>query len=109
MYSYYFSGTFWGDSHTIELYKRVDDEKRIFELEIVEGGIKLLGFDQCSLRLEIIEKDVETTVVRSTLDFEIDDKLVHNIPLVKMEYFQTVAEIIAEHLNKKRAETNAAA
>ena len=94
--------SFWGKSGTKELYRMIDDEKRITEVEVIEGGVKDLGFDYFLIRVEIIEKDPQTTIVRSTVDYEIYDKLAHKVSLVKMEYFQTSIEAIAKYLNTER-------
>ncbi|ESR56493.1 hypothetical protein CICLE_v10023642mg, partial [Citrus x clementina] len=92
----------WGKSDTKELYRMIDDEKRIIEVEVIEGGLKDLGFDYLLIRAEIIEKDPQTTIVRSTVDYEIDDKLAHKVSLIKMECFQTAIEAIAKYLNTEK-------
>ncbi|KAL9420329.1 hypothetical protein AB3S75_037995 [Citrus x aurantiifolia] len=93
---------FWGKSDTKELYRMIDDKKRITEVEIIEGGVKDLGADYILTRAEIIEKDPQTTIVRSTVDYEINDKLAHKVSLIKMEYFQTAIEAIAKYLNTEK-------
>ncbi|GAY62180.1 hypothetical protein CUMW_215740 [Citrus unshiu] len=62
---------FWGKSDTKELYRMIDDEKRITEVEIIEGGLKDLGFDYLLTRAEIIEKDPRTMTVNLMLQFNL--------------------------------------
>lgn len=96
-----------GANYTKELYTKIDEEKRVKEVEVIEGGYKELGFDLYRIRMEIIERDAKTSVVRSTVEFEIDDKLA-NVALssLKLEYFGLVAETVAEYLNAKKASTS---
>ncbi|KDO47220.1 hypothetical protein CISIN_1g036929mg [Citrus sinensis] len=83
----------------------IDDEQRITEVEFIEGGLKDIGFDYFLTRSEVIEKDPQTTIVKSTVDYEIDDKLAHNVSLVIMDYFQTAIEAIAKYFNTEKKAT----
>ncbi|GMI65944.1 hypothetical protein HRI_000263700 [Hibiscus trionum] len=86
-----------------ERFTKVDEENRVKETELVEGGYKALGFDVVRIRLEIIEKDSESCVVRSCIEYEGDDKLVDVVPHVSVKPLETMAEIVAKHLTQNKS------
>ncbi|XWS58720.1 hypothetical protein CRYUN_Cryun08bG0058800 [Craigia yunnanensis] len=65
-----------GPSYMKEMVTKIDDEKRVKESEVIEGGFKDVEFEHCRLRLQIIEKDAESSIIiRLSVEYEIDDKL----------------------------------
>ncbi|XP_058106260.1 norbelladine synthase-like [Magnolia sinica] len=53
-----------------EKFVKIDNEKFVKETEVVEGGYLLVGFILYRIRLEIIEKDIGASIIRSTVEYE---------------------------------------
>ncbi|CAL5364744.1 unnamed protein product [Camellia sinensis] len=53
-----------------EKFTKVDDEKRVKEAEVIEGGYLDLGFTLYRVRFEIIEKGKENCITRSTIEYD---------------------------------------
>ncbi|KAI8029646.1 S-norcoclaurine synthase 2 [Camellia lanceoleosa] len=62
-----------GFSSYKEKFTKVDDEKRVKETEVVEGGYLDFGFSLFRVRLEIIEKGEESCITRSTIEYEVKE------------------------------------
>ncbi|XP_057970061.1 norbelladine synthase-like [Malania oleifera] len=91
-----------GAGYLKEIFTRIDDEKRIKETEIIEGGYKELGFQVYRIRLEIIEKEAESAIIRSTIEYVVDDKFADNASLVTTKPLETMAEAIGKYLAEKK-------
>ncbi|KAK8477092.1 hypothetical protein V6N13_088863 [Hibiscus sabdariffa] len=89
--------------YMMERFTKVDDENRVKETELIEGGYKALGFDVVRIRLEIIEKDSESCIVRSSIEYEVDDKLADVVSHVSVKPLETMAEIVGKHLTQNRS------
>ncbi|XP_055823336.1 norbelladine synthase-like [Solanum dulcamara] len=70
-----------GNAPYKEKYVLVDDEKRVKEIEIVEGGFLDLGFNFYGIKFEIIENDENSSIIKLTTNFETKDveKIHHTI------------------------------
>ena len=86
----------------IERFTKVDDENRVKESELIEGGYKALGLDPFRFRLEILEKDSESSIIRSSIEYEVDDKLAEVASHVSIKPLEIVAEAIGKHLSEKK-------
>ncbi|KAE8717718.1 MLPputative-like protein [Hibiscus syriacus] len=86
-----------------EKFTKIDDENLVKETEIIEGGYKALGFNMVRVRLEIIEKDSESCIVRSSIEYEGDDKLEDVVSHVSVKPLETMAEIIGKHLSEYKS------
>ncbi|EOY10117.1 hypothetical protein QUC31_010182 [Theobroma cacao] len=89
------------DGYMIEKFTKVDDENRVKETEIVEGGYKALGFDPFRVRLEILEKDSQSSIIRSSVEYEVDDKLAALASQVSIKPLEMIAEAIGKYLLEK--------
>ncbi|XP_077234292.1 norbelladine synthase-like [Tasmannia lanceolata] len=85
-----------------EKFVMIDNEKRVKDVDVVEGGYLDLGFSLFQIRLEIIEKDVDSSIIRSTIFYELDDEHASNASLVNIGALATVAQVIAKHLTDKK-------
>ncbi|GMI78908.1 hypothetical protein HRI_001560100 [Hibiscus trionum] len=84
----------------VEIIAKVDDENRVRENEVIEGGFKDLGFDLFRFRLEIIEKDSESCIIRSSMEYEIDDELEDVVSrYVSIRPLKIIAETAGKHEN----------
>jgi len=92
-----------GASYLKERFTKIDDNKRIKETEVFEGGYKDLGFHLYRIRLEIIENGSESTIVRSTIEYDVDDKFAENASLVTTKSLETIAEVVGGYLAEKKA------
>ncbi|KAK6243774.1 hypothetical protein QUC31_010183 [Theobroma cacao] len=79
----------------------IDDEIRLKEGETIEGGFKDVGFDVYRMRLQILEKDAESSIVRSSVDYEIDDKLQELASQATTKPMEILAEVVGKYLKEK--------
>ncbi|KAE8720318.1 MLPputative-like protein [Hibiscus syriacus] len=86
-----------------EKFTKIDDDNRVKETELIEGGYKAFGFDLVRIRLEIIEKDSESCTVRSSIEYEGDDKLEDLVPHLSVKPLETMAEIVGKHLCENKS------
>ncbi|XWS65057.1 hypothetical protein CRYUN_Cryun05aG0058300 [Craigia yunnanensis] len=91
-----------GSGYMIERFTKVDDENRVKETELIEGGYKDLGLDLFRVRLEILEKDSESSIIRSSIEYEVDDKLAEVASHVSIKPLEIMAEAIGKHLSEKK-------
>lgn len=92
-----------GTSYLKERFTVIDDNKRLKETEVIEGGFKDLGFNLYRISLEIIEKGTESAVVRSTIEYDVDDKFAENASLVTTKPLETIAEVVGRYLTEKKS------
>ncbi|EYU19745.1 hypothetical protein MIMGU_mgv1a015414mg [Erythranthe guttata] len=81
-----------------EKFTVVDDEKRVKETEVVEGGFLDLGFTLYRVRFEVIEKEMKECVTRTTIEYEVREEYAANASLVSIQNFVAVMEAAALHL-----------
>ncbi|XP_050221557.1 norbelladine synthase-like isoform X2 [Mercurialis annua] len=86
-----------------ELFTVMDDDKRVKETELIEGGFKDMGFDVYHVRMEVIEKDDKSSVIRSTVEYEIDDSKPELASLVSTKQFELIAETVGKYLTQKKS------
>ncbi|TXG66526.1 hypothetical protein EZV62_007801 [Acer yangbiense] len=96
-----------GVGYLKEIFTKIDDEKRVKETETIEGGFKAMGFDLYRIRLEILENsaDDQSTIIRSTIEYELDENLANFLPFVTIKPLQTMAETIGKYLCEKKKTT----
>ncbi|NP_001237429.1 Norbelladine synthase-like [Glycine max] len=86
-----------------EKFTKIDNEKRIKETEVVEGGYLELGFTLFRVRLEVIEKGEESSIIKSTVEYEVKEENAANASLVTIQPVATIAELAKNYLNKNKA------
>ncbi|KAK2977215.1 hypothetical protein RJ640_028420 [Escallonia rubra] len=89
-----------------ERFTRIDDEKRIKETELIEGGFKELGFLSFRVRLEILEKDAESSIIRSTVEYEVAEEHAANAAFVSTKPFGDMAVVVGNYLAAKSNAAN---
>ncbi|KAJ9185617.1 hypothetical protein P3X46_005226 [Hevea brasiliensis] len=92
-----------GIGYLKEIFTKIDDDNRVKETELIEGGYKDLGFDLFRCRLEIIEKDAKSSIIRSTVEYEIDDTKPELASFVSIKHFELMAETIGKYLTDKKS------
>ncbi|KAK4256106.1 hypothetical protein QN277_009018 [Acacia crassicarpa] len=88
-----------------EKFTKVDDENRIKETEVVEGGYLELGFALWRVRFEVIEKGEDSSIIKSTVEYEVkEDALADAAPLASnaIQSLANLSEIAKAHLNKNK-------
>ena len=84
-----------------EKYTKVDNENRVKESEIVEGGYLDAGFNFFKTKFEIKEnKNSDTSLLKIQLEYEIKEEFAANASLVTAETYVAVAKLANEHFAK---------
>ncbi|XP_062001537.1 norbelladine synthase-like [Rosa rugosa] len=81
-----------------EKFTMVDNEKRVKEVEVIEGGYLELGFTLFRVRGEIIESASCCCIIKSTIEYELKEDAAANVSLVSAHPFAKIAEIAKNHL-----------
>ncbi|XP_015878533.3 norbelladine synthase [Ziziphus jujuba] len=78
-----------------EKFTKVDDEKRVKESEVIEGGFLDLGFTLYRVRFEIIEKEDDkesSSIIKSTIEYDVKEEAAANASFVSIKHFADIAE-----------------
>ncbi|KAJ7949894.1 S-norcoclaurine synthase-like [Quillaja saponaria] len=86
-----------------EKFTKIDNEKRIKEVEVVEGGYLDIGFTLYRTRIEVIEKENDSSVVKTTIEYELKEEAAANASLVSAETYAKIGEIAKNYLYKNKA------
>lgn len=80
----------------------MDDEKRVKETEVVEGGILDLGFTLYRIRFEVIEKVgfPNQCITKATIEYEVKEEAAANASLVSIEPLTAIMKGAADYLLK---------
>lgn len=85
-----------------EKFVKIDNEKRVKEALVVEGGFLDLGFRSVLYRFEIIEKDSNSSIIKSVIEYEIDEEHAANASFVTVSPLATITEAISKYLIEKK-------
>ncbi|KAJ4721075.1 S-norcoclaurine synthase [Melia azedarach] len=86
-----------------EKFTKVDDEKRVKETEVVEGGFADLGFTLYRVIFEIIEKGNNSCIIKSTIQYEVKEEAAANAQYASIQPLANIAEISKNYLIKNKA------
>ncbi|XP_058104024.1 norbelladine synthase-like [Magnolia sinica] len=86
-----------------EKFTKIDHENRVKETEVVEGGYLLFGFTLYRVRLEIIEKDNGTSIIRSSVEYEIGEGSAADPSIVSTKALEVMAQVVGRNLEEKNA------
>nr|CAD1845042.1 unnamed protein product [Ananas comosus var. bracteatus] len=86
-----------------EEFVKVDNKNRVKEAKVIEAGFLLFGFQSYLMRFEIVKKDNDSSVIRSTVEYEIDDEHASNASLVTTDLVATIAQVIAKYLKDQKS------
>ncbi|PWA39205.1 Bet v I domain-containing protein [Artemisia annua] len=79
-------------------FTKVDNEKRVKETVIVEGGYPDAGFNFFKTKFEIKEnKNSDTSILKVQLEYEVKEEFAANASLVTTEAYVAVAKLANEH------------
>ncbi|XP_068649341.1 norbelladine synthase-like [Aristolochia californica] len=91
-----------GVRHYKEKFIVVDDETRVKSADAVEGGFQELGFSLYRVTFQILEKDATSSIIKSTIDYEIDDEKASNASFVSTAVLEVLAKAVEQHLIQKK-------
>ncbi|XP_055824549.1 norbelladine synthase-like [Solanum dulcamara] len=83
-----------------EKYVIVDDEKRVKEVEIVEGGYLDLGFNFYGIKFEVIENGENSSFIKLTIDFETKDVEKIHLTIGNLQAFVAIMKASVDYLEK---------
>uniref|UniRef100_A0ACD5XX42 Uncharacterized protein n=1 Tax=Avena sativa TaxID=4498 RepID=A0ACD5XX42_AVESA len=83
-----------------EKFVRIDNENYIKEAESIDGDILKLGFLYYMVRFEIISKGPTSSVIRSTIEYEVGDGHPDLAPLVGA--LAAIAEAVVGYINEQK-------
>ncbi|KAG2633855.1 norbelladine synthase-like [Panicum virgatum] len=91
-----------------EKFIKVDNENYIKEAQVIDGDILKLGFLSYMVRFEVIAKGPDSSVIRSTVEYEIDEAHPELEAMVSPAPFAAIAEKFSEYTKEKKLITQAA-
>ncbi|KAL2558894.1 S-norcoclaurine synthase 2 [Forsythia ovata] len=88
-----------------EKFTVVDDEKRVKETEVVEGGFLDMGFTLYRVRLQVIEKENNSSssscITKSTIEYEVKEESAANASFVSIQPLVNIMDVAANYLESK--------
>ncbi|CAN6269109.1 unnamed protein product [Urochloa humidicola] len=85
-----------------ERFIKVDNENYIKEALVTEGGFLDHGFQKYLVRIEILRKGEKTSIIRSTIEYEVDHEHANNPPAVSTRGLATIAEAITKYIKEQK-------
>ncbi|KAF3321520.1 S-norcoclaurine synthase [Carex littledalei] len=81
-----------------------DNENYIEEAKGVEGGFLDAGYLSYLVRIEIIPEgsDYDSSIIRSTIEYETDDKCQVNASLISTDLLATIADATTKYLKEQK-------
>ena len=92
-----------GFTYYKEKFTKLDNEKRLKEAEVIEGGYLELGFTFHHTRFEVIEMDSDTCMVRTTIEYDVKEEAAANASYATIDAVAKLAELAKNHLIKNKA------
>lgn len=85
-----------------EKYTKIDNEKRVKEAEVVEGGYLEIGFNKYLVRFEVIEKDEESCITKATIEYDIKEDFTDNASFVSIDPLMAIMNLVVNHVLVKK-------
>ncbi|GJN01876.1 hypothetical protein PR202_ga19178 [Eleusine coracana subsp. coracana] len=85
-----------------EKFVKVDNEKYVKEAVAIDGDMLKAGFLSYMIRLEIIGKGPDSSVIRSTVEYEFDDARPELEGLVSTEPLAAAAEVFSKYVKEQK-------
>ncbi|KAL6838894.1 hypothetical protein ACP4OV_031330 [Aristida adscensionis] len=82
---------------------KVDDENYIKEVVVTEGGFLNHGFHKYLVRIEIIATEEKTSIIRSTIEYEVDHEHTNNPPAVSTSGLAAIAEAMTKYIKEQKS------
>uniref|UniRef100_A0A8R7VEH5 Bet v I/Major latex protein domain-containing protein n=1 Tax=Triticum urartu TaxID=4572 RepID=A0A8R7VEH5_TRIUA len=81
-----------------EKFIKIDNENFVKEALVIEGGLLDLGFLKYLVRLEIVGDADKTCIIRSTVEYEVEDEHTGNASFITASTFARIAEAITKYI-----------
>ncbi|XP_060175385.1 norbelladine synthase-like [Lycium barbarum] len=78
----------------------IDDEKRVKIAQVVKGGLLDLGFTLYKVKFEVIEKDKEKCITKTTIEYEVKEEAAANASFVSIQPFVAIMNLVAKSLTQ---------
>ena len=78
------------------------------ELKVMVGGYLDLGFTLFRVRFKIIEKDNDSCIIKSTIEYDVKEEAIANTSYVTTGLVAKIAEVAKNYLIKNKATKNVA-
>ena len=78
------------------------------ELEVMEGGYLDLGLTLFRVRFKVIEKDNDSCIIKSTIEYDVKEEAIANTLYVTTGLVAKIAEVAKNYLIKNKATKNVA-
>ncbi|GLT90271.1 hypothetical protein SLE2022_082140 [Rubroshorea leprosula] len=82
---------------------KIDNVKRVKETEDVEGGYQDLGFTLYRIRFEVMEKDKDSCIIKSTFEYDIKEEAAANASIITIQPLAKIAELAKDQLINNKA------
>jgi hypothetical protein len=76
---------------------------RIKEVKVVEGRYLDIGFTLVRIRFEVIEKGGDSSIIKSTIEYEIKEEDAANVSLISIQTLANIVEVGKNYLNRNKA------
>ncbi|RCV37722.1 hypothetical protein SEVIR_8G087400v4 [Setaria viridis] len=86
-----------------EKFIKVDNENYIKEALVTKGGFLDHGFQKYLVRIKIIGKGEKTSIIRSTIEYEVDHEHASNPPVPSTSGLAAIAEAITKYIKEQKA------
>lgn len=86
-----------------EKFIKVDNENYIKEALVTEGGFLDHGFQKYLVRIEITGKEEKTSIIRSTIEYGVDQVHAKDPPVVSTSGLATIAEAITKYIKEQKS------
>lgn len=100
-----FIGVWWGirgPASYKEKFTKIDNVNRIKETEVVEGSYLDLGFTLFRIRLEVVEKGENPSIIKTTIEYEVKEEETANASLVSIQPLANIVEVGKNYLNRNK-------
>jgi hypothetical protein len=74
---------------------------------MIEGGYLDFGFTLFRVRLQVIEKGEDLSIIKSSIEYEVKEENAANASLVSVQPLENVAEVGKNYLYKNKASKEA--
>ncbi|KAF8663615.1 hypothetical protein HU200_055337 [Digitaria exilis] len=85
-----------------EKFTVIDNEKYIKEATVIKGGFLDLGFQKYVVRMEIVQQEDGTTIIKSTIEYKVDAEHASNASLISTGALAAIAEAITKYIKEQK-------
>ncbi|KAL0918193.1 hypothetical protein M5K25_010187 [Dendrobium thyrsiflorum] len=91
-----------GPKYSKQKFVKVDNEKHVKEIKVIEGGLIELGFSSYLIHFEIIEKEKSISIIKSSILYELKDDHIDVISLASIVPSVHVANTVVKHIKESK-------